>query len=238
MEDEVHKSDHLTNPWNSLSTTSNLQSLEPLAAQVEHDHRCSIQTFASDQVPYVASLRNDTFGNRPPSVLEVYPGTSSPNYEFENTAREYYKQMLKCETENGDLGTGSQNKSTPTIVAPSRTTASIYRKLFYAFLARRILNHKPTIFNRRTRLKLCKSENEDAENEDGFWQSESGAEKAQRTLQLLGIEMAHTAISWNQRQFIETNLLGKYRCYRPSFLRWSWTMIEERETEAIPIGGA
>jgi hypothetical protein len=218
-------------PWKPPSANNHPQAREPLHSQVGWNCHCSEKVWSDTEVSGLASVRTESVRNTPSIALSEPPAHSFVDHEIDRACREckIQIQVIQCEIESGCLGTGSQSKTTPAAVPLSRTTSSIYRKLYQGYLARRILRHKPTILNRRTRLNLCKSDDEDAGDE------ESGAEKAQRTLRLLGIEMSHTPISWKQRQFIETNPLGKSRCYRPSFLRWSWTIVEKRESKAIPI---
>ena len=115
--------------------------------------------------------------------------------------------------------------------SPSTTTTStisaIYRKLYHRFLARRILRRSPTINNRRTfiKYKLVEDKVIEADNTDNKWGGETRVEKIQRSLKAMGIEMAHTPVTWREQQFIESDKLGRYGCFRPSFLRWSWTVV-------------
>lgn len=128
-----------------------------------------------------------------------------------------------------------QGESSPSAVTPS-TIGAIYQKLYYRFLARKMLRRTPTIHNRRTFVKLTENETIDADNIADEWVSETCIEKAQRTLQAVGIKMSHTPLTWKERQFIESGTWGRYGCFRPSYLRWSWTVtvVEECESEECP----
>jgi hypothetical protein len=129
-----------------------------------------------------------------------------------------------------------QVESSPSATTPS-TIGAIYQKLYYRFLARKMLRRTPTIHNRRTFINLSEGETIEASGTDDECVSENCIEKAQRTLQAIGIEMSHTPLTWKERQFIEKDELGRYGCFRPSHLRWSWTITvvkcdsEERPNE-------
>jgi hypothetical protein len=83
--------------------------------------------------------------------------------------------------------------------------------------------------NRRTFIKLVEDKIIEADNTDDGWGGETCVEKVQRSLKAMGIEMAHTPVTWKEQQFIESDQLGRYGCFRPSFLRWSWTVVGVRD---------
>ncbi len=103
--------------------------------------------------------------------------------------------------------------------APCLTMGSIYRKLCFRFLARRIIMCSPTMHNRRTFITLSKDDTIEDDNTVGEWISETCAERYRRVLQRLGIDMEHKPRKWAESQ-------DRYGCFRPSYLRWSWTVVE------------
>jgi len=81
--------------------------------------------------------------------------------------------------------------------------------------------------NRRTFITINVDGTIEDDSTDDKWISEICVEKAHRILKPLGIEMSHTPLTWKEHQFIWNNPLGRYGCFRPSYLRWSWTAVEE-----------
>jgi hypothetical protein len=212
---------------------SDLQYWEQIHAHLNYQYHKLDYTMSCNQGPYAASIRSKSVEGTSSDV----PKRSSPalfaDHEVQQAENQSFKIFLNPKTSYGPYSLGKSLSST---VDTSVTTSSIYRKLYQRFLARKILRHKPTILNRRTSLSRRQTSVNDNETENEVWESETCGEKAQRTLRFLGIEMSHTPITWSQRQFIEANPLGKHRCYRPSFLRWSWTIVEDGEIEVFPNG--
>jgi hypothetical protein len=140
-------------------------------------------------------------------------------------ALEKQRQLESNRTQGCALATLSQGRIPPS--APCLTVGSIYHKLYHRFLARRIIKQTQTIHNRRTFITLNVDETIEDDSTDDKWISETCVEKAHRILKPLGIEMSHTPLTWKEHQFIWNNPLGRYGCFRPSYLRWSWTAVEE-----------
>jgi hypothetical protein len=220
------------------SPKNDLQTWKRLRAQAKRKELDPEMILVGNRQSYAALMSPKTLDDTSFNIAEHSLSRSRVGYEFKHQSgrntKDFQDQSFNFEA--CCPGPDSQSFHSPQSVARSLTTCSIYRKLYQRFLARRILYHRPTILNRRTSVNLREANDSTAEKDDDVWELGTCAERAHRTLQLLGIEMSHTPITWSQHQFIETNRWGKYRCYRPSFLRWSWTMVEGRSDDIFPIG--
>ena len=152
--------------------------------------------------------------------------------------------LSKTDTEARNLERLSQVQSMPTLLPAPLSAASstglIYCKLYHRFLAHKILYRKRSNKRRSTPLNIRERKDVgvwNAWNDDEGWGWETVSEKEKRELSELGAQVSHMSLTWDQQQFIETHPLGKYACYRPSYLRWSWTMSNEKmgkEDESEP----
>jgi hypothetical protein len=103
---------------------------------------------------------------------------------------------------------------------PSTTAASTYHRSGHRYLARRQIRKKVNVLdNRRTFLKRK------WKTDDCGWGQPSELEIVRDA----GIEVSHTPMTWAEQNLIDYKTTPWYRCYRPSMLRWSWSMAEEGE---------
>lgn len=214
-------------PAHSGSARPDRRSLERLRARVERLLFTLECILATKRVSHV-STRSITSYDGSPVILLNSPSLLMVDHETKHIIRllEKQRQIENSWTQRSNLQ--KEGKKSPSTVAPS-TVGAIYRKIHHKFLARKTLKQTPHIQNRRTFIDLSEGETIEAENNGDEWASETCIEKAQRTLRTVGIKIAHTPLTWKERQFIENDALGRYGCFQLSFLRWSWTVIEECE---------
>lgn len=215
----------------SASLKPACQSLERLWNKVERQlltlewilaSKCQLPSASPDES--TSSLR-----------LDSATWVSLVNGQFINVVKllEKQRQIEKKRIWGESLTADVRGENSPS-TAPPLTIGSIYQKLQHRLIARRIINRKPTLFNRHTTINLRGSEKFEEEETGEVWITASSSEKVQRNLRALSIEMSHTALTWKERIFIETNPLGRYGCFQPSYLRWSWTAIEVCGSEEFP----
>jgi hypothetical protein len=221
MEQDSHVMDRPATPRPSESSKADRRSMERLWDKVERQlHTLEWILASKSQIPS-PSPANDSSA----AVLKSSNWFSVVNSEFRNVVEMIDKQRrFDAEKILGDgLTQELRGKSSPSS-ALSPTIGSLYRNLYEGFLARKILKRTPTMHNRRTIINVREGElMEDEETSEG-WISETRVEKAQRNLQALGIEVSHKPLTWKEHIFMENNALGRYGCFRPSDLRWSWTV--------------
>lgn len=212
-------------PVLSASSKSGHRSLEQLYARVQHKLFTLERILDTKQHSHTAKKRNTSY-DRCSDVLAISPSLSTIDREVQRILwlAEKQRQLESSRSERQGSPNAPGCNSSPSTTVPS-TISAIYRKLYHRFLARKILRRRPTIHNRRTFIKLVEDEIIEASNTDHEWVAETCVEKVQRTLKAKGIEMAHTPLTWKEQQFIESNKLGRYGCFRPSLLRWSWTVV-------------
>jgi len=221
-----HHYNHVTKmPVLSASSKSGRRSLEQLYARVQHKLFTLERILDTKQHSHTAKKRNTSY-DRCSDTLAISPSLSTIDREVQRILwlAEKQRQLESSRSELQSSPNAPGCNSSPSTTTPS-TISAIYRKLYHRFLARKILRRRSTIHNRRTFIKLVEDDIIEASNTDHEWVAEPCVEKVQRTLKAKGIEMAHTPLTWKEQQFIESNKLGRYGCFRPSFLRWSWTVV-------------
>ncbi len=216
-------------PITSGSSISGRRSLEQLWKRVQHKLFTLEWILATKHHAHAATEHNTRY-DACPTVLAISPSLSTVDREFQSILwlAEKQRQLERSRSElQGPPNAPGCNSSLST--ATPTTISAIYRKLYHHFLVRKILRRSPTVHNRRTFIRVVEDKIIDVDNTDDEWGGETCVEKVQRTLKAVGIEMAHTSLTWKEQQFIESDQLGRYGCFRPSFLRWSWTVVGVRD---------
>jgi hypothetical protein len=128
-------------------------------------------------------------------------------------------------------GQSGAQLSTETVIIPDNqrsqlqrspediTAAEMYNRAFLRWLSKRQIKYKPikhkrnTIRSRQTKVGRL------------GWTPRQEGETLEEAFAVIGIQLQHRSISWDERSRIENcHPTAKHRCYSESKLRWSWTM--------------